>query len=157
MALDHSFMVPIIRLGLTHRRIVPLFVNCNTPPLPTLERCRDLGRALRQVIEGLNHETKVAVVATGGVSHWVGLPRFGDVNEEWDHDFLGWLASGDLDAILALSDEDIVEAAGNGALEVRTWVAAMACAGGDQADVLAYEPMPDWGIGIGIMRMVVAS
>ena len=157
MPLDHAFMVPILRLGFAERPVVPVFINCNTPPLPTLERCRDLGVALRATIGRLPSGTTVAVIATGGVSHWVGLPRFGDINEAWDHQFLTTLEAGDLPQVLNLTDQQILDDAGNGALEIRTWIAAMACAGGRSARTLAYEPMPDWAIGIGVMRMDVSA
>ena len=43
MPLDHSYLVPIQRLGIEGRRIVPFFINCNERPLPTLKRCREQG------------------------------------------------------------------------------------------------------------------
>ncbi|MFC3961509.1 DODA-type extradiol aromatic ring-opening family dioxygenase [Nocardia jiangsuensis] len=156
MKLDHSFMVPILRLGLHRRAVVPFFVNCNTPPLPSLARCRDLGRALRAAITALPAETSVALIATGGVSHWVGLPEFGQINEAWDHEFLGRLERGEIDEVLALTDAEILEHAGNGALEIRTWLLAQACAGGT-ATVLGYAPMPDWAIGIGVVSLAVTA
>lgn len=157
MLLDHAFMVPITRLGLVERPVVPLFINCNTPPLPTLARARDLGTALRRAVEALPEDVSVAVVATGGVSHWVGLPQFGQINEEWDRRLLDTFGAGDIDSILSLSDDEILTDAGNGALEIRTWVAAMACAGASGAETYAYEPMPDWAIGIGIVRLEVTA
>ena len=48
MPLDHAYMVPILRLGLASTPVIPLYINCNTPPLATLARCRDLGAALSQ-------------------------------------------------------------------------------------------------------------
>lgn len=155
MSLDHSFMVPILRLGLEKRAVVPLFVNCNTSPLPSLRRCVDLGRAVREAVEALPGDTRVAIVATGGVSHWVGLPAFGRINEEWDRRFLRLLELGDLETVLSWTDREILEEAGNGALEIRTWLLAQACAGGEAAAVLGYAPMPDWAIGIGVVRMEV--
>ncbi|WP_229053493.1 hypothetical protein [Aeromicrobium sp. Leaf350] len=157
MLLDHAFMVPIIRLGLVDRPVLPLFVNCNTAPLPTLDRAAQLGSALRAAVESLPGDVSVAVIATGGVSHWVGLPQFGQVNDAWDRRFLATVDEGDLDAIVSLSDEEVLEEAGNGALEIRTWVAALACAGATGAETYAYEPMPDWAIGIGIVRMEVGA
>jgi aromatic ring-opening dioxygenase catalytic subunit (LigB family) len=155
MSLDHSFMVPIQRLGIEGRRIVPLFVNCNTPPLPSLTRCRDLGQALRAAIEDLPDDTSVAIIGTGGVSHWVGLPQMGEINEEWDREFLGRMATGDLDAVLAMTDEQVAADAGNGALEIRTWIVAAACAGGSGGRLLAYAPMHAWGTGIGVLELAV--
>lgn len=156
MNLDHGFLVPVQRLELGARRIVPFYINCNTPPLPSLQRCRDLGTALRAAIDALPGDTKVAVLGTGGVSHWVGVPRSGEINEEWDKRFLTLMEDGDLDAVVALTDEEILEDAGNGALEIRTWVVAAACAGEKGGRALAYAPMYPWVTGIGIVEMEVA-
>lgn len=156
MPLDHSFMVPIVRLGLTDTPVIPLFVNCNTPPLPSLRRCRDLGAAIGQVAQDLPSGSRLAVIGTGGVSHWVGLPQFGNINEDWDHHFLDLMAQGNLELILDWSDDEILETAGNGALEIRTWIVAAAAAGSHSGRLLAYQPMPDWAIGIGIMEMTPA-
>jgi aromatic ring-opening dioxygenase catalytic subunit (LigB family) len=157
MNLDHGFMVPIQRIGLEKRRIVPLFINCNTPPLPSLTRCRDLGVALRRAIAQLPDGLRVAVIGTGGVSHWVGLPRTGEINESWDSQFLDRYTTGDLDAIVAMTDDEIAEDAGNGALEIRTWVIAAAAAGGVGGTLLAYAPMHAWVTGIGIVQLEVAA
>ncbi len=47
--IDHSFMIP---LGLINPDdaipIVPITINCNTPPRPTFDRCREIGQALGQ-------------------------------------------------------------------------------------------------------------
>lgn len=157
MTLDHGYMVPIQRIGLEQRRIVPVFVNCNTPPLPSLQRCRDLGVALREAIAELPENLKVAVIGTGGVSHWVGLPRTGEINEDWDRRVLNSFTRGDLEAVLSMTDEDIADGAGNGALEIRTWVVAAACAGTAGGRLLAYAPMHAWVTGIGIVDLEVAA
>lgn len=157
MPLDHGYTVPVQRLRLEGRPVVPLFVNCNEPPLPTLRRCRQLGHALREAIEALPDDLTVAVIATGGVSHWVAVQRQGDINEEWDHRFLQLVADGDLDAIVGMTDQQILDEAGNGALEIRTWVVASACAGERGGDLLAYAPMYPWVTGIGIVELEVAA
>lgn len=156
MRLDHGTLVPVQRLGLGDRRIVPLFVNCNTPPLPTLQRCRDLGRALRDAIAELPTDTTVAVLGTGGLSHWVAVPRSGEINAEWDQAVLERFATGDLDTLAAWSDEAVLAEAGNGALEIRTWLVAAAAAGESGGQVLAYAPMHSWVTGIGVMTLEVA-
>lgn len=156
MNLDHGFLVPVQRLGLEDRAIIPLYINCTTAPLPSLRRCRDLGLALRSAIERLDEGLRVAVLGTGGVSHWVGLPQMGEINEEWDRDFLARYARGDLESILGMSDAEITADAGNGALEIRTWVTAAACSGVAGAEVLAYAPMHAWVTGIAVAELEVA-
>ncbi|WP_445397921.1 hypothetical protein ACSMX9_27360 [Streptomyces sp. LE64] len=150
MDLDHSFMVPLTKLpSAAAAGVVPLFVNCNTEPLPALARCLELGRAIAAAAGDLPKDARIGVLGTGGLSHWVGLPRFGEINEDFDHDFLALLTEGRADGAASWSDERIQDEAGNGALEVRTWLIAAAAAGG-AARVLAYEPMPSWTVGIGI-------
>lgn len=157
MRLDHSFMVPLVRLGLTETPVIPLFVNCNTPPLPSLRRCHELGAALGEAIRSMPGGRRIAVIGTGGVSHWVGLPRFGDINTEWDDRFLTLMAEGRVEEIFNWTDEQILEEAGNGALEIRTWLIAHAASGGRNGTLLSYQPMPPWAIGIGIMRMEIPA
>ncbi len=157
MALDHSFMVPLAKLpAAAAAGVVPLFVNCNTPPLPTLRRCLDLGTALGETVRALPGDTRVGVIGTGGLSHWVGLPRFGDINPAFDGRLLGLLEQGDAEEVLSWDDASILEEAGNGALEIRTWLVAAGAAGGP-ARVHAYRPMPAWTVGIGIAAFEVAS
>lgn len=156
MPLDHAYMVPILRLGLTGTPIIPLYLNCNTPPLPSLERCRDLGAAIAEVVTGMPGDLRIGLVATGGVSHWVGLPQFGQINPDWDARFLKMFEDAGLDHLVALTDDEILRDAGNGALEVRTWILAQAAAGNPRSELYAYQPMDPWGIGIGVMRMAGA-
>lgn len=159
MPLDHSFMVPLVRLDLLDVPVIPLFVNCNTPPLPSLRRCHRLGAALREAVAALPGERRIGVLATGGVSHWVGLPRFGDVNEDWDRHFLALLGADRIEEILDWTDGEIEENAGNGALEIRTWLLAHGAAGADRAGtgrLFEYQPMPEWAIGIGVMTLGAA-
>ncbi|MWA05396.1 2,3-dihydroxyphenylpropionate 1,2-dioxygenase [Actinomadura sp. LD22] len=154
MRLDHSFTVPCAKLpSAVAAGVVPLFVNCNTPPLPTLRRCLQLGRALRQA----PGDARIGVIATGGLSHWVGLPRFGDINPDFDRAFLSLLEQGRAEEALAWSDASIEQEAGNGALELRTWLIAAGAAGGGPARTYAYRPMPAWTVGIGIAAFEVAA
>lgn len=153
MPLDHAYAVPILRLGLAQTPVIPLYLNCNTPPLPSLQRCSDLGAGIRAAIEAMPGELRIGLIATGGMSHWVGLPQFGQINPEWDAAFLELFENAQLETLIGYADEDILENAGNGALEVRTWILAQSAAGNPRSELFAYQPMDPWGIGIGIMRM----
>ena len=48
--------------------IVPVFLNCFVPPLPTFRRAHELGRAIRKVVA--RRSERVAFLASGGISHW---------------------------------------------------------------------------------------
>ncbi len=55
--------------------VVPIAVNTSAPPLPTMERCFQMGEVIRKAIESWDTDLKVAIVASGGLSHWVPIPK----------------------------------------------------------------------------------
>ncbi len=54
--------------------VIPLVVNVFAPPMPSLQRCWDLGEALGAAIRSAPGERRVAVVASGGLSHRLPFP-----------------------------------------------------------------------------------
>jgi 2,3-dihydroxyphenylpropionate 1,2-dioxygenase len=56
--------------------IVPLVVNVFAPPLPTLERCADLGRAIGAALAADETDKRVVVVGSGGLSHVLPFPKW---------------------------------------------------------------------------------
>jgi 2,3-dihydroxyphenylpropionate 1,2-dioxygenase len=62
--------------------VVPIAVNTAAPPLPTMDRCFQLGEMLRQSIESWESDKKVAIVASGGLSHWVPIPKIDSEKQE---------------------------------------------------------------------------
>ncbi len=122
LILDHGVLTPLVLAGIsTSVTIVPLLVNCVQPPMPTMRRCLEWGRMLRRAIESCTSAERVALLATGGISHDVATPRMGFVNEAFDREFLRLMRDG--------SDEDLanfctarVNEAGNGAEEIRNWL-----------------------------------
>lgn len=69
-------------------QVVPLQVGVLQFPIPSARRCFNLGKALRRAIESYPEDLKVAIVATGGVSHQVHGERCGFNNPEWDAQFV---------------------------------------------------------------------
>lgn len=143
LAFDENFCVPLKHIDPESRLpLVPVIVNGVNPPWPTARRCYDFGRMIRAAVEAQSEVERVVVLGTGGLSHWVGMPESGNVNEEFDRDFLARMESGD-PARLTAYTQDEIDAAGNGAHEIRTWLVA-AGAAGTGFDTLAYEPIPEW-------------
>ena len=98
--------------------LVPVFVNTYWPPnqLPPA-RCYELGVALRQAIEAYPESLRVALVASGGLSHFV-------TDEELDRRTLEALRAGDAQALCRLPAHLL----NSGNSEVRNWiVVAAAC------------------------------
>ena len=152
LGLDHAEVVPLSYL--TPRwdiPIVPIVVNAFAPPMPSLKRCMQVGTFVREVIERWPERKRVAVVGTGGLSHWVGLPETGRVNAEFDRWFLGCLLESRGAEVIAKykRSEELEKDAGNGGQEIRDWLAVAAAMPATlKPQVLAYEPMPGCGIGV---------
>jgi gallate dioxygenase len=91
-ALDHGCFSPLSMLCEHDPQwpipIVPLQVGVLQFPVPSARRCYRLGQALRRAIESYPPDLKVAIVATGGLSHQVHGERAGFNNTPWDGRFL---------------------------------------------------------------------
>jgi aromatic ring-opening dioxygenase catalytic subunit (LigB family) len=152
LTLDHGALTPLQLAGIDQRvPLVPVMVNCVQPPLPTMRRCVKLGACIAAAVRSCRALERVVLLATGGLSHDVGTPRMGMVNEQFDREFLRLLASGDEPRLIDYASNTVNEA-GNGAEEVRNWLVAHGAATGASFEPLYYEPMQDWYAGIGIAR-----
>ena len=73
--------------------VVPLVVNVFARPLPTLARCAELGRQMAAAIERIAEGRKVAVIASGGLSHQLPWPSDWADPQDDDEEFMvdAWL------------------------------------------------------------------
>ena len=126
---DHGIMVPLHFL--TPRfdlPVIPVNINCQGPPLTPLKRAWAFGAALRRACDAVPE--RIALVGTGGISHWPATPDSGKINEAWDRDFLDRWARNDREALLDYSDAATYRDAGQGGFEIRTFIAVAAAARG---------------------------
>ena len=130
-SLGHAFT--FVRLRMMKQRvlpIVPVFINCYFPPnQPSPERCYDFGRALRQAIDGWQPDLKVAVVASGGLSHFV-------IDETLDRQVIDGVVGARRDLLVGLP----IEKLNGGSSEIRNWVAAAGAMSDLRASLLTYVP-----------------
>jgi hypothetical protein len=151
MKADHGFMTVYYELDPTMQLpMVPIVMNCTTPPLMTLRQSYEFGIALGDAIRSYRGLDRVALVAGGGLSHFVGEPRVGDIDEQFDRWFLRQLESGDLTELLDMPNDELAEA-GNGTGEVRAWVVVAGAMRGHKAVALSYEPIYEWINGMGVV------
>ena len=102
---DHGIMVPLNFLTPKYDLpVIPVNINCQGPPLTPLHRAWAFGEALRRACDSVPE--KVALVGTGGISHWPATPDSGKINEDWDREFLDRLVRQDKEALLSYSDID---------------------------------------------------
>lgn len=151
LRLDHGimtllhFLTPDMTLP-----VVPIIQNCSVVPMPAVQRCYQFGAFLARAIAAQNAVPRVALLAAGGLSHWVGAPHMGEINDGFDRAFLDLLAGGRGRVAAGLSNEQI-EQAGNGAHEIRSWITLAGAMGPRPAKVLAYAPVHAWITGMGVL------
>ena len=134
--LDYAFYVPLhFAMPSPAVPIVPLYVNVYLPPQPAPARCYAWGRALRTILDA--RPERVALVASGGLSHFPGTDRYGSPDFEFDRALLASLAEGRGAETARFTGEEL-DKAGN--VELRTWITLLGALGGARAEVLAYEP-----------------
>jgi 3-O-methylgallate 3,4-dioxygenase len=91
---------------------VPLALNTYYPPnQPTIRRCYDFGKALARAIEAWPDDARIAVIASGGLSHFV-------IDESIDETFIDAMKTRRIDALAALGEETFQ----SGTSEIKNWV-----------------------------------
>jgi len=143
---DHGIMVPLNFLTPRYELpIVPVNINCQGPPLIPLHRCWNFGRALRHACDAAPE--RIAVIATGGISHWPATPDSGKINETWDRAFLAKFLDNRKAELLAYTDAETHRDAGQGGFEIRTFVALAGATEGSKAELWFYAPIPIFAVG----------
>ena len=103
--------------------IVPLQVGVLQFPVPSAARCYKLGQALRTAIESYPEDIKVALVATGGLSHQIQGERCGFNNPPWDEELME-LYEKDPVALTRMTHADHARLGGMESSEVVMWLIA---------------------------------
>jgi 2,3-dihydroxyphenylpropionate 1,2-dioxygenase len=151
---DHGIMVPLHFLTPSYDvPIIPVNVNCQGPPLTPLARAYEFGRALRRVCDA--QPERIALVGTGGISHWPATPDSGTINEAWDREFLARFLRNDRDALISYTDEETLREAGQGGFEIRTFLAVAGATEGATGELLFYAPIPIFAVGCTVATMRV--
>jgi len=108
----HAYGFIIKRLFRRSVPVVPVLLNTYFPPnVPSAGRCLDLGRKLRRAIEARPGDERVAVIASGGLSHFV-------VDEDFDRRVLHALRTRDESALRAIPREALQ----SGSSETLNWI-----------------------------------
>jgi 2,3-dihydroxyphenylpropionate 1,2-dioxygenase len=97
---DHATYLPLHFLNPNMAvPVVPVIINTLTPPMPSAKRCFAFGEFLGQVLH--RSEKRIALIATGGLSHWPGEAQHGRINIPFDKQFLENLTSRDHPRLIA--------------------------------------------------------
>ncbi|MGY4831483.1 class III extradiol dioxygenase subunit beta [Sphaerotilaceae bacterium SBD11-9] len=127
MDVDHGLTVPLsLMCGQPQAwpcPVIPFAVNVVQYPVPSGQRCYNLGRAIGRAIASYDQPLKVQIWGTGGMSHQLQGPRAGLINKEWDNRFLDRLIADPAD-LAKLPHIDYVREAGSEGIELVMWLIA---------------------------------
>lgn len=154
---DHGLQVPMeLFFGRPENwpvKVVPIFVNTIQYPIPTPQRCWELGEVLRSAIESFPGDDRVIVMGTGGLSHQLQGTRAGFINEKADKDWMDNIASNP-EKFRNMSRGDYVETFGSEGAELIMWLVMRGCM--DEAVTLMhrhyYSPASMTGAGMVILE-----
>jgi aromatic ring-opening dioxygenase catalytic subunit (LigB family) len=147
LAFDHGVMVPLHLLDIS-LPVIPIIVNCLAGLPAPLHRCHALGLAIRRTVD--RWPERIAILGTGGLSHWPAMPESGRIGEDFDRRFIDAFVGGRIDAFLRYSRQALEAEAGPGGHEIRTWITVAAAAGDARGSLLAYQPVPAWSTGCAV-------
>jgi len=134
--LQHTQNVPLYFLLREPKiPILPVYVNTWVDPAPSPRRCYQVGELIRDVAE--NSKERVAILATGGLSHFPGSPRIGEIDESFDHKLLEVMRQGKGKNLIEYSVEDLLQA---GDSEFLNWMVVVGAIGDAKASYTAYMP-----------------
>ena len=127
MAVDHGLTVPLsLMCGQPDAwpcPVIPFAVNVVQYPVPSGQRCFNLGKAIRKAVESYDEDLNVHIWGTGGMSHQLQGPRAGLINKEFDNAFLDLLIDNPA-AAAAIPHIDFVREAGSEGIELVMWLIA---------------------------------
>jgi len=146
--LGHTFAVPFeYVLKGVDAPVIPFHTNVYLPPLPSPQRCAALGRELGKIVAGRSE--RVAIIASGGMSHYPGTVRYPHPEFDFDHWLIAELERGNVDALLDMTSIQLDEV---GNTELLNWAIMFGAIGSQPGELLQYTPT--WHHGHAVMRFL---
>ena len=134
--LQHTQNVPLyFLLPQPTMPILPVYVNTWVDPAPSPRRCYQVGELIRAVAD--QSSERVAILATGGLSHFPGSPRIGEIDETFDHQLLDVMRQGKGKSLVDYSVQELLQA---GDTEFLNWMVVLGAIGEAKATFTAYMP-----------------
>jgi aromatic ring-opening dioxygenase catalytic subunit (LigB family) len=134
---DHAVMVPLHFLTPDMRiPVLPIFINCLAPPLPSAQRCFALGEAVRDAIAAWPQPLRVAAIGSGSFSLEIGGPKIPVGNRaactpdpQWSQHVQDLLNEKRIDDLVGEATTARMLQAGNIGGELLNWIALLGAIG----------------------------
>ncbi len=112
--------------------LVPVLINTFYPPnQPLPKRCFNLGRAIGRAIRSWDGDKRVAIVASGGLSHFV-------IDEDWDRRMIKAMQDRDWDTLTSEPDEIFR----SGTSETKNWLVALGAMADEKFEMNLLDYVP---------------
>lgn len=146
--LGHAFAAPF-EWVLSKRNIPVIAISVNTylPPLPNARRCEALGKAIARFLE--SRPERVAVVASGGMSHYPGTWKYPAPAFDFDYWAIDQFEQGHIEEFLSLSNAQLDEV---GNTEMLQWAVMFGMIGAKRGELISYQPT--WHHGHAVIHFV---
>ncbi|CAB4934572.1 unannotated protein [freshwater metagenome] len=143
----HAYGFPIHRFLLPDPvPVIPFMLNTYYPPnQPTPRRCFQLGRALRAAAAASPLDLRIAVLASGGLSHFV-------VDEQLDRRVLDAIENKDAETLCTIPTELL----NSGSSEIRNWITIAGAMEGRDVRWSEYVPIVRSAAGTGCAMSFVS-
>ena len=137
----HAFGFIIQRLVREARiPMLPVLINTYFPPnTPTAARCFEIGTKVAAAVAASASDARVAVIASGGLSHFL-------CEEAFDRRVLAALHTHDVGMLTQIPQEALL----SGSSEIRNWIAVAAMVPHLELELLDYLPVRRTPLGTGI-------
>jgi hypothetical protein len=134
---DHAVMVPLHFLTPDMKiPVLPIFINCLAPPLPSAQRCLALGEAVRDAVAAWPQPLRVAAIGSGSFSLEIGGPKIPIGNRaactpdpQWSQRVQDLLNDVRIDDLVAEATTERMLRAGNIGGELLNWIALLGVIG----------------------------
>lgn len=131
MDVDHGLTVPLsLMFGQPPESdfkwpcpVIPFAVNVVQYPVPSGQRCLNIGKAIAKAIASYDEDLNVQIWGTGGMSHQLQGPRAGLINKVFDSAFMDVMIN-DPERQAAVPHIDYVREAGSEGIELVMWLIA---------------------------------
>ena len=131
MDVDHGLTVPLsLMCGQPPESnfkwpcpVIPFAVNVVQYPVPSGQRCLNIGKAIARAIASYDENLNVHIWGTGGMSHQLQGPRAGLINKEFDTAFMDTMINTP-ERQAAVPHIDYVREAGSEGIELVMWLIA---------------------------------